>query len=44
MPLGPTAGPPRWKDGGGGPKIPGAGFVDCCNMNGSPLVMWRHEI
>lgn len=37
LPLGPTGGPPRWNGGGGGPKIPGAGFVDCCNIKGSPL-------
>lgn len=34
----------RWKDGGGGFKIFGVGFVDCCNMNGLFLVMWRYEI
>lgn len=37
LPLGPTGGPPRWNGGGGGPRIPGAGFVDCCNIKGSPL-------
>lgn len=44
LPLGPTGGPPRWNGGGGGPKIPGAGFVDCCNIKGSPLERGKNTL